>query len=174
MAAFLHFACAALLLSAVCGFQICTLPASFNTRIFATAKANTNDNNNANIDVDGKEGIIRAMEDARKSQNSGLSPGAQMVSAKIEYLATQRRIYLPTSRNSTSSSLFLYRFHRFCHFIVSFFSSISILQLSADEQRDAAYADLINTSMDQRGIDELSQGELVQLHFIILLLLLPY
>ena len=117
LAALLHFACAALLLSAVCGFQICTLPASFNTRIFATAKANTNDNNNANIDVDGKEGIIRAMEDARKSQNSGLSPGAQMVSAKIEYLATQRRIYLPTSRNFTSSSLFLYRFYRFLLFI---------------------------------------------------------
>ena len=29
--------------------------------------------------------------------------------------------------------------------------------LTADEQSDAAYADLINTSMDQRGIDELSR-----------------
>ena len=32
--------------------------------------------------------------------------------------------------------------------------------LSADEQSDAAYADLINTSMDQRGIDNLSEEEL--------------
>lgn len=50
------------------------------------------------------------MMDARKSQESGLSPGAQM--------------------------------------------------MTADEQSDAAYADLINTSMDQRGIDELSEEEL--------------
>jgi hypothetical protein len=28
---------------------------------------------------------------------------------------------------------------------------------TADEQADAAYADLINTTMDQRGIDELSE-----------------
>ena len=32
--------------------------------------------------------------------------------------------------------------------------------MTADEQSDAAYADLINTSMDQRGIDELSEGKL--------------
>ena len=32
--------------------------------------------------------------------------------------------------------------------------------LTADEQSDAAYADLINTSMDQRGIEELSEEEL--------------
>jgi hypothetical protein len=31
---------------------------------------------------------------------------------------------------------------------------------TADEQSDAAYADLINTSMDQKGIDELEQNEL--------------
>ena len=31
---------------------------------------------------------------------------------------------------------------------------------TADEQSDAAYADLINTSMDQRGIDQLEQNEL--------------
>eukprot|EP01035_Chromulina_nebulosa_P029422 gene29422-38994_t len=31
---------------------------------------------------------------------------------------------------------------------------------TADEQADAAYADLINTSMDQRGITDLSKDEL--------------
>jgi len=31
---------------------------------------------------------------------------------------------------------------------------------TADEQSDAAYADLINTSMDQKGIDQLEQNEL--------------
>jgi hypothetical protein len=31
---------------------------------------------------------------------------------------------------------------------------------TADEQSDAAYADLINTSMDQRGLEELSDEEL--------------
>lgn len=34
---------------------------------------------------------------------------------------------------------------------------------TADEQSDAAYADLINTSIDQRGIDELSEDELKRL-----------
>ena len=33
--------------------------------------------------------------------------------------------------------------------------------MTADEQSDAAYADLINTSMDQRGIDELSDGKFI-------------
>ena len=32
--------------------------------------------------------------------------------------------------------------------------------LTADEQSDAAYADLINTSMDQRGIEELTEDDL--------------
>jgi len=32
--------------------------------------------------------------------------------------------------------------------------------LTADEQSDAAYADLINTSMDQKGIKELQANEL--------------
>lgn len=34
---------------------------------------------------------------------------------------------------------------------------------TADEQSDAAYADLINTSMDQRGLEGLSEEELEQL-----------
>eukprot|EP00597_Dinobryon_sp_UTEXLB2267_P006830 CAMPEP_0170096892 /NCGR_PEP_ID=MMETSP0019_2-20121128/28874_1 /TAXON_ID=98059 /ORGANISM="Dinobryon sp., Strain UTEXLB2267" /LENGTH=98 /DNA_ID=CAMNT_0010319005 /DNA_START=584 /DNA_END=880 /DNA_ORIENTATION=+ len=34
---------------------------------------------------------------------------------------------------------------------------------TADEQSDAAYADLINTSMDQRGIESLSKEELLAL-----------
>ena len=35
--------------------------------------------------------------------------------------------------------------------------------LTADEQSDAAYADLINTSMDQRGIKELTDKDLIAL-----------
>lgn len=74
---------------------------STNYVLYLSSKSNENDD------------LWKSMENARRCESQGLSPGAGL--------------------------------------------------LTADEQSDAAYADLINTSMDQRGIEELSKEELESL-----------
>ena len=90
------------------------------------------------------EATLKAMEAARNCAASGLSPGAGLATAEEQAEVWQTMEDLP--------KLFQY---------LTMFWILFLLHTSSVLQ--AAYADMINTTIDQKGIS-LSEGELIDLN----------